>query len=620
MALAVVGAELLWLLGANLFLNTPLAPWIINRRPEKWQMTWDHAYSLYPARVQASNVHYSQHTRRVDVEVGARSATTRIGLLPLLGGTLEFRDLAVEGLSVSLNRQVAEDGSDLSVGGGPEATPRVTEKTSDLPHPSDRGPGLRLAFPGITVSDVERFVYDDLEVSGGRASVTADFAVRVRSDISIHDARLRWDDAVMSLREENLADDIDLWFEGDLGPFDPRQVRGTATLAQLTGSLDVSGAIGTLVPLQLFFEGAKWIERLDGSGDIDAHLELDRGKLHPGTKLDVTARGLELDFLGFSARGEGRVGAQVGEGHDERVARVEVAFDSFLLVRGEGASPLAEGEGLTLIAEGPELTAGSLEGTEVTLDLPYSSVPDVTFLNTLIPEGLGVAVSRGRADFGAHIEFDGTTEEAQGEIGLRGTELAGSFRDMTYRLDLALSTQVSGRDLDDFEIELQGTSLKLENGRFESEYGGIGEGWWMTIEVPKGRADLTAPLGVRADVDLSMQDTRAVVALFAEIKHWLRYVKNILTVSDVEGSAVLGLQDGVLSIRGIELTGERLKALGELRVEGKALSGIVWLKYGVLGLALDRTGAETDWKLIKAREWFDERQAVQWPPPAEGES
>ena len=611
--LVVVGAELLWLVGVNVFLNTPLAPWAINRKPERWQVTWESAYSLYPARLQTSGLAYTQHTPRVDVEVRATSSSTRLAIAPLLGRTLRFDDMTVEGLSVVITRREQRA---AAAPAGDVAPPRSPPAVPDPSH--DRGPGWTLRFPGLKVSDVERFMFEDLEVTGGQAEVTADFEVQVRSEMAIRNAGLRWDGAAMGLKGEPLASAIDLGFSGSLGPWNPKETRGAATLTQLSGDLEVSGSIGSLLPIQVFFAGAKWIERLDGSGDVDALLKLEDGRLLPGTRLDLTAQGLQLDFLGFTARGAGRVGADVGGdgGGGRSGARIEVAFDSFSVARGESPAPLAEGTGLTLSAAASELRVGSLEGTTVVLDLPRSSVPDVTFLNAMIPEGLGVDVTQGSATFGAHIEFDGSTEEAQGEITLNGDDLAGTYRDMEYRLDLALSTQLSGRDLDDFEIELEGTTLKLENGRFESEHTGVGEGWWMTVKVPKGHADLAAPLAFRADVDLSMQDTRAVVALFAEIKHWLRYVKKILTVSDVEGSAVVGLDGGKLWVRSIELTGDKLDALGELEVEGKALKGIVWLKYGVLGLALDRGPDATDWKLVKARKWYDARRAAEWPSPA----
>ncbi|MCP3960591.1 MAG: hypothetical protein GY719_22335 [bacterium] len=43
--------EIAWLVLANLFLSTGLAPWAINRKPEKRTITWEHAWTLWPACV-----------------------------------------------------------------------------------------------------------------------------------------------------------------------------------------------------------------------------------------------------------------------------------------------------------------------------------------------------------------------------------------------------------------------------------------------------------------------------------------------------------------------------------------------------------------------------------------
>ena len=134
----------------------------------------------------------------------------------------------------------------------------------------------------------------------------------------------------------------------------------------------------------------------------------------------------------------------------------------------------------------------------------------------------------------------------------------------------------------------------------------------MTISIPEGRANLAEPLAIEAEVDLSMRDTRVVAALFAEVKKWLRFFEGMLTVRDVDGGVAVALADEQLSLRDLELAGDKLEVLAELELEKGVSAGIFWFKYRALGLAVERLGEETDWKMYKARAWYDERRAESW--------
>ena len=109
-----------------------------------------------------------------------------------------------------------------------------------------------------------------------------------------------------------------------------------------------------------------------------------------------------------------------------------------------------------------------------------------------------------------------------------------------------------------------------------------------------------------------MRDTRVVAALFADVKKWLRHFEGMLTVNDVEGGGAVALADQQLSLRELELAGDKLKILAELELEKGESAGIFWFKYRALGLAVERLGEKTDWKMYKARAWYDEQRAERW--------
>ena len=591
----LLAVEIAWLVLANLFLSTDLAPWAINRKPEKRTITWERAWTLYPTRVYLRGLVFDQRTRTMDVKVTADTAAASVGVLPLVLKRLVLDEIRAGKLSVVLNRRAPDEAA--------------------APQPVKTEPGLRIVLSDIEAEEIERFVFGELEVTGGEARVEGTFDFQVRGEMEVRDAVLDWQGAKMRLADKTVAKSLTLGFRGGLSPFRPKQEKGLATLRKINAEVDVVGDLKRLRPLQVFFAGAKWIERLDGEGDVALHLDLEDGRLRPGSEIDVVATGLELDFLGFEARGSGRVDAEVEDhaGESGRLGEIAVTFDEFSFGRRKQEQPLALGTGLKLVARAPDLGLGEgLQALEVTLDIPASEVPDIAFLGRSLPPGMGVAIDGGSATLNGHLEVTGENEQIEGSLELHGKQLSGSYRGMDFEIDLELVTRLSGEDLDDFEAELTGTELRLFNGVFDNERSDFDEGWWMTISVPEGQTNFAVPLGIEAQVDLSMRDTRVVAALFAEVKKWLRHFEGMLTVRDVRGDVSVTLADQQLSLRELELAGDKLEVLAELELQKGANAGIFWFKYRFLGLALERLGDETEWKLVKARAWYDEQRAESW--------
>lgn len=589
----VLGVEVAWLVVAHLFLNTPVGPWAINRKPEKYMVTWERVLTPYPARVYVTGFRLDQRSAKMGLTITADRISARIGLLPFLTRTLRASGVEVGSLAVALDRS-----------GG-----------SGLPPSTKKKPGMTFELLDIDVENIEEFRFDGISVFGGQSSVSGDFELQVRHEMEIRDTDLTWRGAAIRMGEEPIADALDLEFHGGFSPFNPKREKGLAMLPHLSAAIDVNGRLGSLVPLQVFFAGTKWIERIDGAGEIRADLNVAAGRLQPGTVIDIDADELLLDFMGFRTTGVGRVDGEVSREGEAHSAFIAVDFDDFQFGR-QGEEPLARGTGLVLESRGEGIgPAEMLGGMNVTLDLPEANVPDIAQLDQLLPAGLEVSFTGGLATMAAHLEAEAASEAAQGTMQIRGDELSGRFNEFEFNTDLSLEMNVSGSDWDDFEVLLQGTELRLFDGEFHHPDVDVARGWWMTVEVPEGRANLAVPLAVEADIELAMRDTRVIVALFAEMKSWVKHVKGLLTVQDVTGSARLEMVDRDMSLRNLVLEGDRLEALGELEMAGTERDGLFWVRYGIVRLALERRDGQREWKMINAREWFDERQAANWSQP-----
>jgi len=93
----------LYLIAGNLFLNTPVGPWAINRKPDRFQMQWSHGLTWWPGCAMLWNVEVGGHVRRVVWNARAARGHGRIALLPLFGRELRLASIDASEVTGSLH-------------------------------------------------------------------------------------------------------------------------------------------------------------------------------------------------------------------------------------------------------------------------------------------------------------------------------------------------------------------------------------------------------------------------------------------------------------------------------------------------------------------------------------
>ena len=604
---ALAGLEVVYLIAANVFLNTDLGPRTVNRKPEKWRLAWDGGWSIIPGHMHLDNMVFDQHGRRQDVHAEARKISFGIGLLPLAGRRFAADDVTIEGLAIAINRQTEEA----------EDSATIEPPAAEPPRPPKK-PGWRIELTGITVDRIESFRLDGFEASGGQSRFTGDFESQVRGDMALRQAVLRWSDAALSKYDAVIAEPLEIRFDGGFSPFDPRQEKGFAVLDHIGGRVGVEGTVSRLSILQRFFAGAKWIETLNGYGRLTADLVLDEGALQPGSELIADADGLCLDFLGYATEGSGRIHGTVRDDTGEEGAggpvRMEVAFDDFTVRRKPSNDPYMQGDDFRLVAttSDPDLRYG-LSDLDVVIDMPHAEVPDLSVYGAYLPSDVGLAIESGSGVAKLHLEASAVEETAFGLLEVDAEKVGGHFQELEFEAGLEVRTRISGGDLDNFRLEIEGTRLQITDGVFRDDRNTREEGWWMTVEIPSGTAHLgDGTPWLEADVELAMRDTRVIIAMFAELKSWLQRFEKILTVKDVTGSGSIIMQGQHLYLRNLEIEGRKLRGRAELELGKEAQRGILYVRFHGLTVGLERVGKEKDWKLTGVEKWFDRRVAESW--------
>ena len=77
-----------YLIAGNLFLNTPIGPWAINHKPDKFQLHWSHGITWWPGFAKLWDIDARGHVRHVQWSAQTPRGSARIALLPLFSREL----------------------------------------------------------------------------------------------------------------------------------------------------------------------------------------------------------------------------------------------------------------------------------------------------------------------------------------------------------------------------------------------------------------------------------------------------------------------------------------------------------------------------------------------------
>ncbi|HEX3531397.1 MAG TPA: hypothetical protein VH988_30415 [Thermoanaerobaculia bacterium] len=240
----------LYLAGANLFLNTALGPWAVNRRPQTVRVTWQRAWTILPGDIRVRGLRIEGHTAAVDWWITAERGQGWIDLPGLFVRRFRVRGFTGEGVrSATVRREIAFRRA----------------RRPPPPHP------WRIEMPGAVLTAVREIGWNGFRLEG-EGTARGGFSLLVGGDFSLETTQLRMPGARLLLAAEQVAS-LDVQAEAAIAPYTPRQHPGVAGWDFLSGTLR---ARGTATPGDLLM-------------DLMIDLRLDHGRLVPGSQ--ATLRG-----------------------------------------------------------------------------------------------------------------------------------------------------------------------------------------------------------------------------------------------------------------------------------------------------------------------------------------
>lgn len=606
--MVVLALELVYIVGANLFLNTPLADWAINRKPEKMLVAWRGGWTVVPGIAHLRGVRLRGQQRPVQWLAEFESARVHCDLLSLMTRTFRARSVRGSGLDFRLRRRLEPGEIDESSGDVPPipgfASRHRDALTDPAPKAKRRSPWA-IVIDDIAIDEVETVWLERYRFAGD-GQLNGEFAFEIRGPLAVDRARLTLA-GDLTAGDEQVARSLDLDVEALIESVVTEENKGAAFLRFLTTTIQLRAPQANLGFLDAYFRNSSWLG-LDGTGAVDANVMIERGVLAAGSRIAAEDASFTFDYLDFRAQGDGRLEGRVAAGDDGPEAIIETRLSRFELRGRDAPTPHARGADLTFRISSPTVDLTELEPTfSMALDLPPSEVTDLTFYNSYLPPGAGIEVLEGTATLAGHLELSTENGRGTGRVEFQGEQIRARFWDLDLTGDVTLTTHLANADVESRRFDLSGSRMALDRVSIGDEEDAKGKSWWARFELTEGNMRWANPLEMDVQCTAQVRDSRPIIALVAQKKPLLRWMKPILAVQDLD--LAMGVQsDGTtLIVDDLLLTGKGLEVRADLNVVDKIPQGFVFLDRGPLSAGLELADGERDWKLRRPRRWYEEQ-------------
>ena len=454
----------------------------------------------------------------------------------------------------------------------------------------------------------------------GEARAEASFSYDRDGTLAVERAAIDMPAGRFRVNGEPAAQNLALKIETRIEPSLLGKTRGLEFLRYVSGGGSIRGRISSLGFLHSYLQKTPWLA-IAGQGALNADVQLDHGRLAPGSRLTVTASPVRATIFDSLATGRGTVQAAVEPGGKGPLTTLRVRFEQFGLTdeRRKGRPAYVRGRGLRITAVSPgamDLTA-QVPDFDATLDLPDAEVPDLAAYNALIPEETGFSILSSRGRVRMHLETSTATRKATGNATLTSDAARIQFQNLELRGNLTIVAPLVSPDLATRKFDLKGTRLELD----EVSYQDIAAAspaeptpWWMRAELDSGTLIWGAPLSLRGAGRIDMKNSGPLLALFAQRSRFLRWFDDALNVENVAARGVLRIGNGVVEVESLQATGGPLEVRSRMIFSKVRKRGDLYLRYGRLAAGIELRDGRRNLKLRRALEWFESGQGA-WKAP-----
>ena len=621
LGIALLAFEVVYVVGANAFLRSGLLLDLINKKPEKMNISWDSAVTYLPGLATVTNFELRSQTRKDQVYLRVAEADARISLTKLVFKTIHIRGVDARDVDFRY-RERLDRPPRKNQGDEPGREPPDPEYWPDIPgytNPPDPKPEdlyeikrkkrpWTIAITGAEVEGPIRVALGEIRIEGD-GWVGGGVTVKPRRTIRIHRGRLGLTSAKVAFGADVVTHNLKIDADVEFDPFPAKGARIADVLGGISGELSMAGRVGDRVAVRhVITPGISTY----GAGNLDVSMRLKDGVLRNGSEYSLQSDAFQIEIMGLDVSGSATVNGSTRKERGRHVTTARFDFGEFEFVDPEDGSVDISGSGLALDAVWHGLSiAGRVPATHAELVIPRATIHDVSTFNTVIPEQGGFALISGTGEIEATLEVN--DQVAEGTLDLVADDIVLETKGTPFLGDLEVHANLAEGDLPAKRFDFSGTTLLLDEivdpnlSEKKQEKLDI---WTCDLEVRSGELIIEKPLSTSADVRLKIHDSRPVVAVLKDLgtgPSWLSLAPNI---KQIDGTMKVDIGKGAMVFEDLDMTGDGFEALGWMSVVDKKADGRLFVRFKsvMAGISLDQGKAKIH--LSKPRQWFEGQSAA----------
>ncbi len=599
-----------------------LAQWV-NRRPEKIAISFVQAHSYFPFWVRATGLELHGQTPRQRWRLLADQAGGWISPLGLLRRTVRFTCADAAGGEFWLRREQPlpagpEEAAVATLAAAREARmpPLAALPALAVPRPPTTKPKWSFELPHIAASGFREVWLGQLRLDG-EIGARGSFAMYSGHELGVGPSRIEFADTRASIGDAEVGRELVGAIDFAIARYPFKEKRGREAFPFVSGQADLRGKVAERELLALFLQRAPWLSFGETPGQLTGHLEVENGRIAPGTHAEFLHPDLETSAFGFRATGDARIdfALQPDAGSGVPLAELVVRYNDFTVHSGVETRPQIVGSGLTLVATTPALELGAvLDSTRVRIDLGTARIPDLAAFNSWIPRSSGLALAGGDGTLTGNLDADLAANDAHGEFRAAIDAAKVRYRDLDLAGSVQLAVLIPSADLDRHAFDLAGTRLELADFRSpQAEAAGPAavagrparaDGWWAHLELTEGRLTVPPAPTMQGRFTVALRDSVPLVGLFETRKELPHWVERLLTVQDIRADGRLAWSPAETALDDLSTQFRKATIRARLRLGREAKRGVMMVEWHRLALGLRVDNAEKQWKLVGVRKWF----------------
>jgi hypothetical protein len=608
LVVAALAPECVYLVAANVFLNSSRAPAAINRRPPMFEIRWRSAWTLWPGMVILRDVETRGRSRRVQWYAHLDSVDARFHVAPLFRRQVRLTSVQAAGV-VYRQRRTPAPGQTLLF-----AETDLPSIPDSLGTPAVRGGTARpVGHKGpLWTVDADRIdcavreLWFDRYRLSGLLRVTTGMSLVPRGPMAFPGIHAVMTSGDLTAGKATIFARLGLDVDATIDPFVGRTIHRLGFFKYLSGTIAARSDDASLFFLEPYFRKTPWIRFKDrGAGRVV--LNLDHGRLRQGSTLDVRNDHVDMELLDRHLTGKMVITGRIETAGGALQSHISGLLTDFQLAPLGSTTPYARGERLTIDAMSRAMDLSNpFSDTRVVVDLPRADLLDLKFYNFLFPRATKFRFLSGTGWLRYHFEGSHESRSLQGDIDFVVDKGVAAYEDQKMYGGFTLRARLKGASPEEQRYDISGTSLAVRGDQ---------PPWTALITLPRAHMRASQPPAIRTRVRLKMQDTRPLVALFDALHGAPHWVLRMLTIEDIHGVADLDLHGGTLAATDIEVTGQGLRALAELTFGDKTSEAILYARLHGFSLGIARNPSGRQIKIVRPLHWFEQQRALSHGDP-----